>query len=249
MLGLDSLASILPVDSAVLIGNQLESFVVNGETLLASNLVAPTLTSFRASSSTVYLVGDGQAVPASGSRAALLTDDFRLDTGILNATAGNNSMGISFGAGLINRPGPDVVLFELNPSTQGKGDGFLVLINGIQLQVLNTAYGPSVGQGTSMDLYARSQGSPTTLADLESGTPAINNPSITQDWYGVTLDFSDFGVAPGASVTSFSMGSDSANTNGTFDPVLLMGISTVPEPGSFALMLLGIGLLRWPRTR
>ncbi len=241
---LSASATPVSVDSTTLnSNNEIVDLTIGGQSIVASRLISPTLTQYAAGGTAVYLVEHGGAIPLSGSRAALLTGDLRLDTGIINPANGATAAELTFTSPLINHSGPDLLVYEINPTTPvGRPpDNFLLQINGIQLQVLGSQFLTVQGSAPSMDLY-NSSSTPTTLSVMESNGFNVNNLAIDQGFYGVGIDLSDFGVAPGAGISTVFFGSDPA-ANGTFDPVLIKGISAIPEPSSLVLVGLGMALL------
>ena len=224
--------------------SNLTSITVGGATYTQSQLVGSTITAFTSSpggNNSNILLEDGGAVPASGSRQALLGGDFNLNTGVLNAGNGNATVSISFASPVVNVAGPDIFLFEI--ASNFDPDPFGITINGQTGSIDGGASGNAADLGdwgdtglvSNSDLFARAGGAPTSLSDLENGTYNLSFANIAQRLYGVGLDLTDYGVAPGGTITGMQYGS-AAGGQGTADPVLLVG---VPEPGTTVLALLG----------
>ena len=71
--------------------NELQSFVAGGTKYTQGDLIQPTLAEFAGSTDTAsgnIVVPTGTALPSAGRRGELLTNDFRVDTGIIGAAAG-----------------------------------------------------------------------------------------------------------------------------------------------------------------
>ena len=87
----------------------------------------------------------------------------------------------------------------------------------------------------------------TTVQQLEAAdfTPRANNPSNAADQGVIGFDLDDFGYLAGESVSSITFNNGSTISS---DPVLVLGVQAVPEPGSLALIGLG-GMLMMTRKR
>lgn len=241
-----SQAEIMPVESADVTDYELRSFVVAGTTYTQADLIQPTLAAYVGypDLDRSIAVGSGESVPPAGERAALMTHDFRLNTGLLNIAVGDLAATISFASPLVNGLGPDLVIFEM----QGRNP-FQVRINSTTMTVNQEDYGPNVTYG-SFDSYRRDGGPPSSIEELENGTY-----EFTQSWEGgfngVALDLDDFGIAPFAAVSDVHFGSVTQTTLGQCDPGLFMGIRSVPEPSSLLLMTIAcmVGVGWWYRHR
>ncbi|RYD34006.1 MAG: hypothetical protein EOP87_10015, partial [Verrucomicrobiaceae bacterium] len=210
-------------------GNQILGLTVNGANISRDRLQTGTLSSFTGATASVVVAVDGTG-PATGTQAEGYLSDYFFDTGLINPAVGEASITLDFSPALVNRPGPDVVLLEIQ--TSAPADGFQVRINGVTRQVAGSAYG-STGYSTSGAdvLDTRNSGNSAaivaaSLAQLRAAPLAVSSSDISQQVFGVALDLSDFGVAEGSAVSSVQLGS---NTVANFDPVFVAGIVPAQE--------------------
>jgi hypothetical protein len=200
------------------------------------------------------LTGRGQGLPATGSRAALLDGDWRVDTGLLNpfSTPGPDEntvkpayvAGVQFQQAVVNSDGPDIVFFEL-----GVGDPVDITINST-----SKTYASGSGGGwtqnliTSMpfDRYQSPGGDVLSLSQLESRSDfLLAENTNTSSVAGLPIDLSDFGIPVGGTASFLSW---DANTSSRVDAVVIAGLPAVPEPGALALLSVG-GLVALRRRR
>lgn len=210
----------------------------------SGDLIGIDVTAFNGNAN-VILVGAGGAAPAPGSRATLLDGDFRLDTGIINPDPIVTAVGVTFNSPVINSLGTDIVFFEFDFADEGN-DGLLISING-STQTLLPDSGPFAGDFTSR-VAVSTLGNVDSLAELERDPfSTANTNNTTQSAWGYSIDLSTFGVAPGASISSFTFGS--APNTATIDPVFIAGLPPViPEPTSCLIWGL-FGLVAMKRRR
>lgn len=219
-----------PLNYGSFTGSVLDSVTLNGITYSTSQLTQIELTAFAGANGSVLLQQDGATSnPTAQERRDFLETDWRGDTGIINPSTSNDSVMANFNTPVTNVVGPDMFLYEITSDT---ADGFQIRINGTQLTVTGSDYADSGANTFNDDVLALST-TPSDLTQLLTLSASLNSPTITQNILGVGIDFSDFGVALGESVSSFSYNSDGGST---FDPVI---IAAVPEPQTYA-MLAGI---------
>ena len=124
-------------------------------------------------------------------------------------------MTITFPEPIVNRAGPDIVLFEINAGTVA--DSCNVKINGVTVAVPTTVgaggWGSTGYAVTSADVYSTST-TPATLSAVENGTLTLTSADVNQTVFGVAFDLSQFGVADGASVSSLTIWSTSTGSAG-----------------------------------
>lgn len=217
-------------------GETLQSITLNGVTYSTDALINISLTAFSGASQSVLLTKNGASTnPTAQERRDFLETDWHADTGIINPSATAGSVQADFDSPVLNRAGADMFLYEIN-GTASQGDPFQITINGTTLTVSGTDYGDS-GVSTSLDDVLQINPIPATLNDLLNDNSTLGATSISQNILGVGIDFSDFGVADGATVSSFSYDSDSS---ASFDPVI---VAAVPEPGTYALMMSSLVIL------
>ena len=231
-------------------GATLNSVTLNGATFSTSQLIQINVTAYDGAlgSAGKILVQNGTGTSLSAAqRLALIETDWRGDTGFVNL---GNGAGITAGftSPVFNNPGVDFILFEINSSSPV--DSFSVSFNGgsffnLPTTTTGASWGATGAQTVSADLHtSRNPGdtadqNPTNLSEL------LNNPlslgtggatDVSQNIYGIALDFSDYGVASGAAVTTFTL-----RGAGTADPVIIAALP-VPEPSSIVLLLGGTAI-------
>jgi len=224
----------VPVTSTNVQGaGELVSFVAGGVSYTQGDLIQPELTGFSAIANNVSIVvPTGESVPPAGARGALLTDDFQLDTGIVNPATEADAATLTFSEPLVNGPGPDLVVFEIKRSQVERPaelpDDFQIQIGGVTGVVPTSSWGPTLGT-VDIDAYQRDGGAPTSLGQLEDGSFSRLSTILDMEYFGVAIDLDDFGVAPMAQVTRVDFGG--IGTLQSVDPVLFMGInSTFIQP-------------------
>ena len=218
----------IPVRSVTLSpADELVSFVAGGTTFTRNDLIQPTLVAFAEEPSApqggTILVKEGAPVPDPGSRSALLTDDFRLDTGIGHPAIDAEAATLAFSEPLVNGPGPDLVIFDVDFHFQryAEGNAYQLRVGQHTSVVLESSWGKEVDEFTGVRGSTKSQ--VTSIDQLENesfslGAPQLHSTSV----YGTTIDLSDLGIAPFEQITTLNFGSYGLHV----DPVLFMGIDS-----------------------
>jgi hypothetical protein len=216
-----------PVTSAELApSSELQHFIVGETTYTQDDLIQPTLVAFEGKpENNSVIISPGDVVPSQGSRAQLLTSDFRLNTGILNPANGSDAATLSFSPPLVNGPGPDLVVYEITRATSEGPDAFLVEINSMVGRL--SEWGPQLAT-LNWDSYELAAGHPTSLGDLENGAVTSIGGRSNAPVYGMAIDLDEFGVSPLAAVDSIRFGSIAGRES--VDPVLIMGIKPEDRP-------------------
>ena len=129
-----------------------------------SELIGFDLTTYAGDSGTQILNTQGAPNVPIGQRAALLDDDLRFDTGVINPARNATAVRIDFDAPVVNRAGEDIVMFEWNAS--GGGDAFQVRANGTTVQY--TALDYSAQLFGPVPVRAQQLSTPGTLTALEN---------------------------------------------------------------------------------
>tara|TARA_R100000027_G_scaffold34143_1_gene24973 strand:+ start:11010 stop:11885 length:876 start_codon:yes stop_codon:yes gene_type:complete len=210
-------------------GSVLSSVTLNGTTYTTDQLTQVELVSFEGAAISVLLQQNGgNSNPSSQERRDLIETDWRGDTGIINSSFVDDSSSATFNTPVVNVEGVDMILYEIS-SNPISADGFQIRINGVQLTVASGDYGDS-GADTSNDDVLSLTSKPENLTELLNLNASVSTSNITQSIVGVGIDFSDFGVNEGDTVTSFSYNS---NGSSSFDPVI---IAAIPEPRTSALL-------------
>lgn len=231
-----------PDNYATFSGVTLQSVTLGGTEYTTDDMVQITLTGFVGASTATLLVqntglngGDNFTISAA-DRRALLETDWRADTGIINPDDTTASFQADFNQPLVNLDGVDLIIFEIDPTAPS--DGLFLTISGSTIEITGSSFGNTGVATSSADtLNIRNSGNtanmtPANLTDLLNNPVQIGTNNISQTVFGVGIDLSDFGVASGASVTSFSLYSNSPSA--FIDPVIIAGI--VPEPSTFLLL-------------
>ncbi len=222
----------------------MQSVTLNGVTYTTDQLTQIELTAFKGASGSVLLQQNGATnSPNAQQRLDFLETDWRGDTGIINPSNDSDSVAANFVTPVVNIVGPDMFVYEI-AGDPNNPDAFQIRINGTQLTVGRGSYGDSGADTFNEDVLTLSS-TPSSLSQLLNLTPSSGATDITQSIVGVAIDFSDFGVALGETVSSFTFDSSTVNSSSTFDPVL---IAAVPEPQSYALFA-GMLSLAWLAIR
>lgn len=239
----------------------LNSITTSEGTFTAAQLIQVDVTHFKGSNTTVIVRPEGDPLPPTGGRAALL-EDLSLSTAVVNfggsATAGitappvindptpaNNSSGlaINFATPIKNVAGQtDIVLFEL-VSTAQNPDPFAVSLLDGSAQKAYVAADYTVAVASTTLRTGLITPAPGSLALLENSTMTSNTETGSFSYQGVGIDLSDLGVPDGGSVSGLFF------TSGSVDVGLIVGLHPVPEPSVVALLALAAGPLLMRRRR
>jgi len=232
-----------PNNFSTFTGGVLQSVTLGGTLYSTTSLVRPTITGFAGGTTSGLLINSGggsAAVNGANSaatealRRALIETDWDGNTGIINSANTGSVYALSFGAGLVNIAGPDLIFYEINPGTSA--DSFDLTINGMTITISGTSYGDT-GADSNSDIITHSS-TPSSLSSLLTGTAnTVGSTAIVQNIFGIGIDFSDFGVAANGVITSITFDSNGANL---VDPVIIAGVQGVPEPSAAILSLLGL---------
>ena len=169
--------------------------------------------------------------PPPGDRAALL-ENLSMDRGFNNVV----NWQVMFDQPIVNDTGIDVILFDFGDNS----DTISVSIpSGTPQNYIGSDFQVVVPNNPSIHVLIDiriSDGTANTLTLLESPSTVFNGTSGSASGVvALGIDLTDLGVAPGgsASVLNFS------DPDGTIDPLVIVGLPAIPEPGS--LILLGVG--------
>lgn len=152
-------------------------------------------------------------------------------TGVYDRSDASSSLTLQFTkTSMVNGAGADLVLFDL-----GTNDRFSLTINGVTLGNNDTKF---------------------LTTTVEQGIYDTNGKVIKDQLNAVAVDLSDFGIAQGAKVNTFTVGmnlgtlaplpGDSKNQSvPTLSIVGALNTTTapVPEPETYAMMLAGLGAI------
>ncbi len=166
------------------------------------------------------------------------------------------SQGAVFAVSTAGYSGPVSISFDWYATTQGEANLQLeYTTNGSTWN--NVALALS-GADTGLAVLTNTTSANTVLGSYVSDNVLSNGASAGQDWFtGLTATISDPAAANDASfefkIVNASTGVDDVSTQGSalnnssgnwrFDNVSISAVSAVPEPATFAMALLGIGLL------
>lgn len=240
-------------NSIIRSGVTMTGVVLDNVTFTTADLTQVTVTSWASASPGSLLEADtglstnNNLTRSPAQRRALIETDWRLDTGLINPSTTADSAGVSFNTPVANRPGVDLVIFEINPGTSA--DSIVLRING-QQQTVSTWGSTGYTTPNADVIKVRNTGNtadatPGSLTTLLNNPIQVNSVNIAQTVFGVGIDFSDFGVAANATVSSFTFWSTSTST--AVDPVIIAGI--IPEPAAVAMVLTTLPALLARRHR
>ena len=223
-----------PLDFTVNASNELATIELeDGNVVNGSDLINVTLTDFDDTNGGTIMITPGGSSGTPADRSSVL-EDLRIDTGFANP----ESAEFTFNTPIINRAGVDFLFFDY-----GGRDAFSITTpNNISINAASSD-GKDVGLALSTNL--RNGPNITTVQELEAAdfTPRAGNPSNASRQGIIGFDLDDFGYLAGESVSFITF-----NDIGGSDPVLVLGVQAVPEPGSLALIGVG-GLLVLTRKR
>jgi hypothetical protein len=231
------------------VGPMLQSITLNGVSYDVSELAQIEMTAYKGSTKYGMVIPDTGIDnedpyvpdPTTATRRALLEEDWLGSTGVLNPANEAGAFAANFKTPAVNVPGPDMFIYDL-----GNGDPAWITINGVEQAIAKGDFGNSGEMSGVVDLL--------DFVNLEvEGLPGVARPAETLDEllneemkisstsnqnqtiYGVGIDFSDFDVAAGETVSGYSLRAEG------LDQVIVGAV--VPEPASMALLAVGgIGL-------
>jgi hypothetical protein len=190
------------------------------------------------------LVGDGDPAPPIGSRAALLDEDLRFDTGVINSAASPTAAQIVFDQPVFNNRGDDILIFEFDNATAL--DPIQVRINGIDKTYGAADYTGQLFGPLPADVYGITAGNLTQLEN--NGVSKISDTS--QNLFAISINLSDFGIAKTTgSISSIEFGGVGGGENADFVFIagLKSGNPSVPEPSTGMFLFFGVGLMTFFR--
>ncbi|HUT35974.1 MAG TPA: PEP-CTERM sorting domain-containing protein [Planctomycetota bacterium] len=238
-------------------------------TVPAADLIGVDLVHFKSTTNQGNLYfPTGASAPGAGNRASLI-EDLALNTGVINPGAGTGltvdpimnspdqsgtntqGMGVLFSTPVLNGPGPDVILFEID---DGAPDAFVVspIVFGTRTDLnavsfLSADYVPLDTSPLGYQVYNAS--SPVTsllaLETLGFGPGSSGNP---HQFFGALIDLSDLGYGAYEPVSGLFL--QSLDSGNTFDPTLIVGLQSefIPEPATMFLLAGGLACLARRRT-
>jgi len=230
----------------------------------SANFVGVDVIHWAGSGTTSNAANIGGADPGNGNRATVM-EDLALNTGLINpgdegpltvpeqALVGPNSgavlgLGLTFIGGLVNGPGVDLVVFEIDSAASGdRGDGFVVSrLDGVagSTTIADSTY-TAFGSFLTTELIDTT---PTNLTFFENSSPWSPAAPNSTGWAGIGVDLSDLGYDDRELVSSLFF-SNPTGTSNNIDFMLIQGLffPPVPEPNS-GLLLVG-ALLATTRLR
>jgi hypothetical protein len=218
---------------------ELQSFVAAATSYDTTDLIQPTLTAYLGRGAVAAPSGD--PVPAAGQRSLLMTGDFRLNSGLSNV----HEAQVSFAPPLVNGPGPDLVFLDENAFGP---PNVMVTANGNTITFPDTFYNTHL---LAIDYHQYFRGSsgapPVTLSELEADPYPVNTATsggASSNISGLAIDLDDFGVGPLGAVSDVVF----RRVDDALDPLLLMGIRSVPVPEPGAALLAALAFTALPRV-
>jgi len=248
---------------------------VGREVIPGSDLIGIDVIHFNGATTSALAVPGSETSVPTGTRAALLDGDLALNSGLINpgraaysgtwgctvdpvlrlaggtGPDGAEGMGFVFDEPVVNGPGIDVILFELdNGGTLDSGDGFWLSPLHFEAGLHSFLY-----TGADYDLFepltsfrVGTLAATNTIDDIETSAAGLGSAASSFRWHAIGIDLSDLGYARWASATGLFL--QAADPSEVIDPVLIVGLQAIPEPATLALLGLGaLGLLRRRRRR
>ncbi len=202
--------------------------------------------SFKSTDAGNVAVPFGAKVPAPAKRLSLLSDSL-LNSGIINiggqaeplaadpvleGPAATLGMAIAFARPVVNLPGDDVVLFELQHerSSPLEGDAFYVAplqhragLQAIRVDAFDVRYDAPQAQVVAGFDYYRLGTAPGSLAEVHTGSLSLVGTGSDFKALAVGIDLSDLGYGEGEEVSGLFL-QDNNGRGLMLDPVLIAGL-------------------------
>ena len=195
------------------------------QTYAAADLIGVNLTAFAGSGSTA-LLSFNNTVPPVGMRDTFIEDN-NFYTGVINPSSASMAMQLNFLAPVCNSHGPDLVIFEGDNSQSGADDIEVHIPGGspasITYGIDDFIVGPNNRSLRSLQI---SSPPAATLTELQNDAFSGNSGAGNFEPYGVAIDLDDFGIPPGACITSIALN----DTGQGPDPVFIAGLPGILPP-------------------
>lgn len=207
-------------------------------------IIRSNLTAINSTNSTVLLYAN----PFDGNGSQAMNDQFlntglyRLSEGGGDFSSGENFFKQTFEAPIVNGPGTDLIVvsieFDFDTLVSNQTDYF-VSFDGLTSQLVEEDENDEFRLSTveSIPLYSLGAGitDPSDLGLATNPVGGLGNDTALPQPVLRELDLSDFGVAPGASITDIWIQDSDGNGNGLF-PTMVFGLPDIPEPSSLVLL-------------
>ncbi len=216
----------------------------------AAKLIAARAIHFKSDQDGVLVVPSGSSVPKSGRRCDLL--DIVLNSGLINpgqagepleaspvmsGPSATPGLGVRFAGPVVNLPGDDVVLFELQRRQASPLAGDPVHVSPLAWReglrsITITEYDITFEHAKAQDLDAfssvRVHRPPQSLSELEGAGTVTGGGIPGFKALGVAIDLSDLGYREGERVEGLFF-QDAAAGGAAVDPICIVGLPR-PEP-------------------
>jgi len=215
-----------------LTGDNLADITVNGSTIDAGDLIGSTVTAANDVNGAQIIVGIGDSPPSPNSA---VMSDTSITTGLLNI----RNATFTFDQPVQNILGIDLFIFDWGAF--GSNDDLTITINGVTSPELDpdgtlpsgySYFGGVVGQKVSGDIFSNASNY-STVAGLNALNLGADGDSTSIDSGVLGIDLDNFSIAAGATIAEVSI----TDVDSSIDPVLVMGVATIPEPSIYALAL------------
>lgn len=217
-----------PKNYGVFTGTNLTSLALNETSYAQSDFINISLSGYTAGDKNVFLVKDGGEInPTAKERRDFIETDWDGETGFTNIGV----MEFSFTTPVVNRTGVDMFIYEIGASTC---DALTIKINSQTVNVSSGEYGYSGVDTLSTDILETStESSVFNLSGfLNDATKRSSLSFVSQNIRGVAIDFSDFGIADGDTVSNFTI-----SGGNSLDMVLVGAVSSIPESSSTSILV------------
>jgi hypothetical protein len=206
----------------------------------AAKLIGARVTAYAGGGGSVGLIPSGTPVPRTEERTRLL--DPVLNSGLINPAraeqADSPGLCLTFDAALPNRPGPDLVVFEIQTNAGNSplgGDAFRLAASSragtvwsAEIKTFDVGFShPAAQPVLTPQFLSAASGTDVLHAPLAAG----GGPSgMLFKVLGTAVDLSDLGVPAGAAVVNLTIQPGTGAT-GAVDPVCVAGLP-VPDGGN-----------------
>lgn len=197
---------------------------------------------------TVSVLATPDPAPDTGSNRLDYVFDAALNTGLLNIGRDAPGLTVTFDRPIINRPGQEIVIFELTigdgqlpdplvvQSADGRGrsrvygSGAYEFTGAIPFELTPTTYVVDVGQAGTCN-----------LEELLNST-LLPSPVTNPKFHALAINLDALNIPEGESIQSLIIRTNSTAPTIGADILMVVAMQVVPEPSAFTLFIGGIGL-------
>ena len=197
---------------------------------------------------TISVLATPDPTPNTGTGRLGYVFDAALNTGLLNIGRDAPGLTVTFDRPIVNRPGQEIVIFELTigdgqlpdplvvQSADGRGrsraygSGAYEFTGAIPSELIPTTYVVDVGQAGACN-----------LEELLNST-LLASPVTNPKFHALPINLDALNIPEGESIQSLVIRTNSTASTIGADILMVVAMQAVPEPSAFTLFIGGIGL-------